>query len=156
MFLRALCFPWGSEALQGAAGLVFSGCWSGPGVQSQGWGSSSSSQKQGCKNSTKVGSEWLHTNFGCEEPHRGCRWGWGVAGFGWLSWTMRADIRAAHESAAGIHLAWPPEAGAKMSGKCSRKKIPHKQRRIWAIRGKKREWCGPNSYHSVKSMGELY
>lgn len=79
-----------------------------------------------------------------------------MSGFGWLGWTMRADTRAAHDSTAGILLGWPSEADAKMSGKCSRKKNPHKKRRVWAIRGKQREWCGPNPYHSVKTMGEMY
>lgn len=57
-----------------------------------------------------------------------------MTGFAWLGHTMRADTRA------GILLGWPPEAGAKISGKCSRgkKKKPHKKRRVWATRGKQR------------------
>lgn len=48
-----------------------------------------------------------------------------MTGFGWPGWTMRADTRAAYKSTAGILLGWPPEAGAKMSGKCSRNKKNH-------------------------------
>lgn len=32
----------------------------------------------------------------------------------------------------------------------------HKQRRVWAIRGKTSELRGSNSYHSMKSMDEIY